>query len=228
MIPFYQDEYTTIYHGDSREILPTLADIDSVISDVPYGVDLDTNYKRFSGGESTSASHKAIKGDSSAFDPSHLMKYRRVVLFGANNFTLPAGTFLVWDKRTPHGNKNVMADAEIAWFNSGHGVYILNHAWDGFNRASEHGTKYHPAQKPVALMQWVIGIVKPKGTVCDPYMGSGSALIAARNLGYKAIGIELDLNYCQITVDRLLATPLPFPMFDETKKEDEKQLKMFD
>lgn len=203
MTPYYDRDGITIWCGDCLEIMPGLDDIDSLISDVPYGIDFDTDYTRFSGGASEQHRHRHIAGDDKAFDPSHLLKHRRVALFGANTFALPIGAYLVWDKRTPGANKNVMADAEIAWLNSGHGVYIFEHSWDGFNRASERGTNYHPAQKPVAVMQWIIQKVRPQGLICDPYMGSGSTLVAAQREGRRAGGIELSEEYCQTAVERL-------------------------
>ncbi len=210
-MPFYDRDGITIWCGDCLEVMPGLDDIDSLISDVPYGIDFNTDYTRFSGGASEQHRHRHIAGDDKAFDPLHLLKHRRVVLFGANTFSLPIGAYLVWDKRTPGANKNVMADAEIAWMNNGHGVYIFEHAWDGFNRASERGTNYHPAQKPVAVMQWIIQKAKPQGLICDPYMGSGSTLVAAQREGRQAVGIELDESYCQIAVERL-ASPTFFSL----------------
>lgn len=205
MTPYYQRNGITIYCGDCKEILPGLKGIDSLITDPQYGIDFDTDYTRFTGGQAIQKTHQPIHGDNEPFDPSHLLNYRRVILWGANCYShkLPLGAWLIWDKRTPNANKNVMSDAEVAWFNNGHGVYIFQHTWDGFNRASERGTAYHPTQKPVILMKWSIEKAKPQGVICDPYMGSGSTLRAAKDLGYPAIGIEISEAYCEIAVKRL-------------------------
>lgn len=71
-------------------------------------------------------------------------------------------------------------------------------------RASENEPLAHPTQKPVALMKWVLQLkwVGP-GTVCDPYMGSGPVLRAAKDLGRRAIGIEIEEKYCEIAAKRL-------------------------
>jgi len=130
----------------------------------------------------------------------------KVILFGANNFSdrLPKGSWIVWDKRTVNGSKNVMSDGEVAWYSKGHGVYIHQHTWDGFNRASERRTAFHPTQKPVKLMEWIINRwTKPGELVFDPYMGSGPVAIACQNLGRRYIGVEIEEKYCEIAVNRL-------------------------
>ena len=227
MTPYYEKNGITIYCGDSDVIRPTIPDIDSIISDVPYGVDFDTDYTRFSNAKRSDLlnTHRRIKGDKKPFDPTHLLEYNKVTIFGANNFSLPNGTFLVWDKRASDGDSTLMADAEIAWLNTGHGVYIFRHTWGGFKRASERGTSYHPSQKPVVVMQWLLKRTNPRGLICDPYMGSGSTLVAAQNMGYQAVGIELDEDYCKIAVERLRQQSL-FSV-PETKKPEVKQGELF-
>ena len=202
---YYSRNGITIYCGDCLEVMPQLDEVDCVITDPPYGVDFDTDYTRFNGGVCKHGrnTHVKIANDTQLFDPTPFLNYRKVVLFGANNYSVPPGCLLIWDKRTPNGNKNIMADAEVAWLNSGHGVYIFEHTWDGFNRASEKNTAYHPSQKPVAVMRWVIEKAKPQGVIVDPFMGSGSTLKAAQEMGFPAIGIELSEDYCKIAVDRL-------------------------
>ena len=210
MKAYYTKNGVAIYHGDCREILPQLAGVDAIVTDPPYGIDHNTAYS-FSGGVVAGNVYKPIEGDKQEFDPSFLLGYRKVLLFGANVFSgkLSPGSFLVWDKRQPGSQKNVMADAEIAWLNSGHGIYIYNHYWDGFVRQSERGENYHPTQKPVSLMIWCLQKVNPKGKVCDPFMGSGSTLLGCYSLGIPAIGIELEEEYCEIAATRLAKTPLP-------------------
>ena len=209
--PYYDKDGITIYCGNCLEVMPGLEGVDSLISDPPYGVNFNTDYTRFSGGVAPQAIHKAVYGDDKLFDATPLLAYRRVVLWGANCYPLPQGTNLVWDKRSKGNDKSIMSDAEIAWMNSGHGVYIFHHTWDGYRRDSERGTKYHPNQKPVIVMQWIIEKAKPQGLICDPYMGSGSTLVAAQREGHRAVGIELFEEYCQAAVERL-ASPTFFSL----------------
>lgn len=74
---------------------------------------------------------------------------------------------------------------------------------------SEHGRAVHPTQKPLGIMRPLIQHSCPQGgLVIDPFMGSGSSLIAARDLGRRAIGIEVDETYCEAAVARLAQTTL--------------------
>ena len=77
----------------------------------------------------------------------------------------------------------------------------------GLAKGSEHGVKrVHPTQKPIALMEQIIEcFTKPGDLILDPYMGAGSTLIAAVNLGRRAIGVELSPDYCEIAKGRILA-----------------------
>ena len=68
-----------------------------------------------------------------------------------------------------------------------------------------HGEKgLHPTQKPVRLIRCLLQLYLPSSsTVLDPFMGSGTTLVAAKQLGRRAIGIEIEPKYCDIAVQRL-------------------------
>jgi len=70
-------------------------------------------------------------------------------------------------------------------------------------RDSEIQVHTHPTQKPLELMKWCLGFAPNAQTILDPFMGSGTTLVAARDLGRRAIGIEIEEKYCATTVARL-------------------------
>lgn len=208
MKPYYEHAGVTIYHGDCREVLPTISGAFAVVSDPPYGVGFDTDYRRFSVGFGVERTkHPTVFGDDVPFDPSPWLAFPEVILWGANCFSssLPTGSWLVWDKRHKNGTA-FLADAEVAWQKGGHGVYIFAVTSQGFLRPEPIE---HPTQKPLSLMAWCIG--RTKGYVLDPFCGSGSTLVAAKSMGRRAIGIEIEERYCEIAAKRL-AQEVLFPV----------------
>jgi hypothetical protein len=211
--PYYDRDGITIYCGDCREIAPRLDGIDAVISDPPYGMAWDGTVTRGNSNGPRGAKPKhygvTIEGDDEPFDPSPWLNYPRAVLFGANHFgaRLPVGTTLVWIKRLDAGFGSFLSDAEVAWMKGGHGVYC--HRDTSFQ--GEMLAREHPTQKPVSLMRWVIkkSGVPDGGVILDPFMGSGTTLRAAKDLGRHAIGIEIEERYCEIAVKRLQQSVLP-------------------
>lgn len=203
MRPYYQDEAVTIYHGDCREALASLS-ADVLVTDPPYGIAYRTppSGKRPKGGWT-------LQGDAEPFDPSHLMHFKRAVLFGANHYAdrLPSSAgWIVWDKRAGMPS-NDQSDAELAWTNILGSVRIVRVLWNGGGSLlAENGAarSIHPTQKPLRVMLGVLDLVtKPGDLVLDPYMGTGTTLVAAKNLGRRAIGIEIEERYCEIAARRL-------------------------
>ncbi|HPD73534.1 MAG TPA: DNA methyltransferase [Candidatus Krumholzibacteria bacterium] len=202
--PYYQDSAVTIYHADCRDILPLLPKVDLVLTDPPYGISHPTDYAtRGRDGLTSCNNYPPVYGDSEKFDPSHLLRFP-CVLWGANYFAskLPETSgWLVWDKERPDGIDQ--ATCELAWTNFVKGVRRFRYLWNGCMRAGSE-VLCHPTQKPVALMSWVLGLQwTPPGVVLDPYMGSGPVLRAAKDLGRKAIGIEIEERYCEIAAKRM-------------------------
>lgn len=205
---FYQDEAVTLYQGRCEEILPALAlsEIAMVLTDPPYGIAIQDHgggAKRHAVGTNGRSYPSVIESDREPYfvpvELRCLFDGAVCVFWGANHYSdcLPRSQgWLVWDKR-PSGLVRSFADGEVAWTNLDSALRIFRHTWDGFDRASERGVHVHPNQKPVALMKWCIGLAKlPAGsTIPDPYAGSGSTLRAAKDLGFKAIGIEA-LEWC--------------------------------
>lgn len=214
MKPYYDDGTITIYHGDCRELAEEMK-ADTIVSDPPYGMGWNTDSSRFSGGEPSSQRRRGrgrtdwgnITSDDEPFDPTPWLTCGEVILWGSNHFAqrLPVGTTLVWIKRFEAGYGSFLSDAEVAWMKGGHGVYCRRDT----SLMSHTGNRWHPTEKPIGLMTWCVN--KTKGdTILDPFMGSGTTLRAAKDLGRKAIGIEIEERYCEIAAKRLGQEVLDF------------------
>ena len=228
MTPYYQDTHCTIYHGDCREVLPRVPQTmrDVLLTDPPWGVKTNVVNRRFVGGRQGAGARigvnarqrlqkrQPIHGDALPFDPTPLLAFPRCILWGGHCFAsrLPdSAGWLVWDKR--QGIEDVawpLSEAELAWTNMGKGVHVFRHRWFGLVRATENGEHFHPTQKPVTLMRWCLERCIRVRHVCDPYMGVGPTLIAAKELGIPSMGIEIEERYCEIAVRRLAQEVLPF------------------
>lgn len=197
--------------GDCLKVMPLLEPVDAVVTDPPYGY----GYKPSRNGSVNSVSfkrnfgpeHKLI-GDTGKmdFDPRPMLVARRHIIWGGNCFSdkLPnEKSWLVWFKAD--GNTAIdQGHAELAWTDIGCAIRGLNHRWYGMVRDSEKGVQNkHPTQKPVAVMEWCLGYISASDIVLDPYMGSGTTLVACAKLGRKGIGIELDPDYFEIACQRV-------------------------
>lgn len=216
MKPTYQDKKIRLYRGDCLKLRPILPRSAAVVSDPPYGVGNNCDYKRFSGGNIQShgitrrgAKHKQIPNDEIPFDPAPWLDFPKIALCGYQFFAnrLPLGSIIAWIKKDDKTFGTFLSDGELCWFNQGKGFYVFQHGWNGIVRDSEHGKQsLHPSQKPVALMKELINRLKlEKGSiVIDPYMGSGSTGVAAMELGMRFIGIELEADWFEIAKGRII------------------------
>lgn len=208
--PYYVDEKAgiTLWHGDFREILPTLRKPGLILSDPPYGI----SYNREAVPQEKHLPARrrqvaTVRGDEEKFDPSHLLG-GRVILWGANCYAsrLPdCPTWIGWDKVTRNGLDLRIGEIELAWTNCVSRPRLFRHLWSGGYRASgiDREEFLHPTQKPVALMEWCLLLVPEAKSVCDPYAGSGTTLVAAKRLGRRAVGIEIEERYCEVAALRL-------------------------
>lgn len=226
MKPYYSHGGITIYHGDCRDVISHVESGASIVSDPPYGMNADTDSKRFTGGDAPNNRNRGegrtwdrIIGDDKPFDPAPWLAYPRVVLWGANHYgqRLPVGTTLVWIKKHDHLFGTFLSDCEIAWMKGGHGVYAFRRSFPPparINEGVDGLTAAHQTQKPLALMEWCIDKVgAPIGSmVFDPFMGSGTTLVAAKNGGRCAVGCDLLESNCEIAARRLAQEVLPLGM----------------
>ncbi len=211
MKPYYERGGITILNGDCRELLPEVTGA-LIIADPPYGINHPTDYKsRGRGNLAACRDYPPVYGDDKPFDPSFILKRNLpTLLWGANYYAQmlpPVSGWLVWDKERP--DELDQATCELAWTNFVHGVRRFRYLWNGMLRASDEPL-FHPTQKPVSLTLWVLGLRwTPHGTVIDPYMGAGGVIVAAKMLGRRAIGIEIEERYCEIAANRLMQGVLP-------------------
>lgn len=200
-----------LYLGDCLEVMGEIEDFDALVADPPYGISYSRG--RGGGGFGGSARHtsdldeRPILGDDKAFDPSPFLALDRPsILWGANHYAdklPPSAKWLIWDKRRGT-TTNDFADCEMAWTNLKGPARCLPHMWNGGLRDSEQGVKRkHPTQKAIVVMEWCLGFVPDAETILDPFMGSGTTLVACAKLGRKGIGIELDPDYFDIACKRV-------------------------
>ncbi len=218
MKPYYEESGITIYHGDCRQVLPQLGRFDLLLTDPPYGIGEARNKR---GG----AQHGAAVAPSrdygvamwdDAVPAAWVFGLMRSVstsqiIFGGNYFPLPPSKcWLVWDKEN---SNNGYADCELAWTNLNKAVRRINWRWMGMlqENMDRKEERVHPTQKPLGVMKWAISQAPDDvKTILDPYCGSGTTLVAAKDLGLTATGIELEEKYCEIAANRLRQSVLNF------------------
>ena len=207
--PYYADDAVTIYHGDCRELLPFIGPVDLVLTDPPYG--LQENAHRVASRTKLAATtdYGDFSWDTAPADDDlirlTMAAGKHAVIWGGNYFTVPPSRgWLVWDKL----NSGNFADCELAWTNLPTSVRIKRFMWNGMIRDGEarRVPRVHPAQKPVEVMRWCLEFVPDAQTILDPFMGSGTTLRAAKDLGRRAIGIEIEERYCEIAAKRMSQT----------------------
>ena len=227
MTPYYSRGGITIYHGDCREILRGggAPGTDLLLTDPPYGIGVSRSTfgaGRVKGGgflTRSGASYQPKQFAESDWDDEpaspDLIELCRAsapaqVIWGGNYFALPPSMrWLVWDKKNDGTD---FADCELAWTNQDAAVRIFRWRWNGM--LQEHGgdkkePRLHPTMKPLALMKWCISLFPDCRSVIDPFMGSGTTLVAAKSLGLTAIGIEREEQYCEAAARRLMQDFLP-------------------
>ena len=227
--PYYKDSAVTLYHGDCREILPLLETVDHVITDPPYEAECHTEGRRVwgPGGKPIGQVIPFAQMDEDT-RAAVAVQCRRLTRRWSLVFCQVEGAMLwravgedaglgyrrtcVWVK--PDGKPQFTGDrpgmgyecivcfhqaGRSTWNGGGrHGVFTFNKNEGGGFAAP------HPTTKPDRLMRELVGLFTDPGeTVLDPFAGSGSTLRACKDLGRKAIGIEMDRKYCDVIVKRM-------------------------
>lgn len=242
--PYYQDEWVTLYHGDNADILPTLAEVDHVITDPPYSAHVHGNARS---GRMVAANDRGGR-------------FRRNVELGFDHIADDDMRFIAeqsarlasrWvltfsDTESSHLWREAMEREGLDYVRTGAWIKVgctpqfsgdrpatgfeavtICHPkgrkrWNGGGKHAvwsvpivldrgRNGARLHTTQKPLELMSALVDqFTDPGETILDPFAGSGTTLVAAKGLGRRAIGVELDERYAEIAARRLAQDVLDF------------------
>jgi len=191
--PYYEHAGITIYHGDCRGVLPHVT-ADVLVTDPPYGIGFagqPTKWQRRAGATAESWDDAVVSEVAEMVG-----RYSTAIVWGGNYYPLPPTRgWLCWVK--PDAPPS-MGGFELAWTNRDAVSRFIT--WSiGATNPERLG---HPTQKPLRIMTWTLGFA-PEGVIVDPFAGSGTTLLAAKELGRRAIGIEIEERYCEMAAKRL-------------------------
>jgi len=213
MAPYYADDTVTLYHSDCRDVLPTLDPVDLVVTDPPYGINYVSN-------RTVGRGARPITNDGVRLS---IALQRSVIPLLRSNHVLwftrwdvwpdvwaelgpwfPLRGMLVWDKGDPGmGDLKHWGPSYELIASAGYGKTVGSRDQSVLRYPkSPAATRVHPTEKPQALLRYLISKLAP-ATVLDPFAGGGSALLAAKAIGRKAIGVEIDERYCERIAQRL-------------------------
>lgn len=223
--PYYQDDFATIYHGDAVDVLPSLGlRVDAIVTDPPYK--LSQEYSA-----ATDADNLAAVCSIQLTAPHLLTAIRpggvaavfydtRILPFALDAFRRGGWKYLrnltlyrrAGNAHTLHG---WMSTSDFVLLFAAPGASPAFHGpprHDTYVKAQLESVSFdHPAQKPESFVSAIVGnITPPGGAVLDPYMGSGTTLRAAKNIGLTAVGIEIEERYCEVAAKRLGQEVLDF------------------
>ncbi len=219
MTPYYEADGITIYHGDCREILPSISGADLVVTDPPYVFGIASTFdegKAGGWGDMMNAASlyagwlrefwRITSNRSGAAWVFNSWRSFPVLARGAHEARWPIESLMVWDKEWigPGGCRGLRPSYEVVALFAHPEFKVRDRSTPDIWRAKWAGAKaHHPAEKPVPLLRRMIEAGGGDGAILDPFCGSGSTLRAAKDLGRKAIGIEIEERYCEIAAKRL-------------------------
>jgi site-specific DNA-methyltransferase (adenine-specific) len=206
--PYYEADGITLYHGDCLEVTEWLA-ADVLVTDPPYGI----AYTRPERKAYNNPGHAGIMNDADTTTRDRALTQwgsAPAIVFGSFLIAPPANAkqVLIYVKPSDAGFMGSVAgyrrDVEAIYLCGSWGASPgTRSSLIGTGRRRAGGpSRGHPHNKPLDLMEQLLDGCPP-GTIADPFAGSGSTLAAARNLGRRAIGVELDERYCELIARRL-------------------------
>lgn len=206
MEPYYQKSGITIYNGDCLEIMDQFRDksFNLLLTDPPYGI--GTEFDNYEDTEENwfklmnSALPKMIRVAKMCILPCCRFKYLEWIY---QNY--PPDWLICWYKGAGWQRSFIgFNDWEplLVYGKTSKGMYM--HDFFGTRPSPPRGTFNHPCPKPIQWADWLIQKATKKADIIfDPFMGSGTTMVSAKQLGRKAVGIEISEKYCQIAVERL-------------------------
>lgn len=225
---YYQDDWVTLYHGDCLEQTQWL-EADVLVTDPPYGINVESRKGGYKGAGSQIRRYNPIANDHSTQVRDEVLNRwgkRPAIVFGSWRAERPKDTQhrLIW-----HKAGQAPGPANAPFMTQDEEIYILGKGFRSSSppmrsviRTDEHrglevGRIGHPTPKPIRLMELLIDRC-PEGLIADPFAGSGATLVAARNLGRKVIGVELEEKYCELIAKRLSQQVMDFSSLTEQVK----------
>jgi site-specific DNA-methyltransferase (adenine-specific) len=221
---YYEDEYVQLHHGDALEVLADLpsGSVHHTVTDPPYILQAGSSSKAGSktGGwaDMMNASHwfsawyreagRITQGTGSMWTFGN-WRSLPVMMRAAIDAGIPTTSLMVWDKDWigPAGPQALRSQHEICLVMANPAFKLPNRSQGDVLRvkASSDKPTGHPAEKPVALLRRVIELtgIQAGQTILDPFTGSGTAMIASRELGVKTVAIEAEERWCEVAVNRL-------------------------
>jgi len=214
-------ETNKIYNKDCLEGLKQLEDnsIDCVITDPPYGINMTSD--GFGGSRNADKTEyvKVKEWDNNTPSKELFKEIIRVsknqIIFGGNYFTdkLPVSRcWVCWDKRCEITPERTYADCEFIWTSFKSPSRIIRFLWDGFIQDSENkirDKRLHPTQKPIEVIRRLLKrFTNENDIILDPFLGSGTTVVACKQLNRRYIGFEINEKYVNITNERLKQQPL--------------------
>ncbi len=235
MKPYYEKDGISIYHGDCREILPSLGSFDVLITDPPYGVNLGAH----AGGKETRVG-LLVKSGGYEDSPENFCEVVVPAISRSLEVCERGMVFCVppsmWQLPAPDAIGGVFVSGAVGRNRWGWSS-LIHCLLYGVAPNLKNGAKAtaiasnamaektgHPVTKPLSWLRWAVSLGSAEGdTILEPFAGSGTTLLAAKQLGRRAVGIELSERYCEIAAKRLDQKVFQFPK-DETPKESQAEL----